>query len=437
MKRVLLTLTLFAFIFGLNANNLQISNVTLTGDNTTNHTIQVRFNISWENSWRDAINYDAAWIFIKFKDADGAWQHAKLSTTGFMNPTGTASTLQVTNDHVGSYIYRTTQDTGNFAASHAELQWQYGDNGVANPLATEIRVFGVEMVYIPEGDFCTYNLYIGSGTAVIKDRLSPPMTSAWDGSTLFRVHGSEGMDSNNDGIIENPNYPTGYRPFYIFKYELTEGQYADFYNTLSELQRANIGLAGSTITLQNQEYFASVPNRVCGGANAINLMSYADWAGLRPMSNFEFNKAGVGPFPYVPLGYYGDEGFAVWGSTYFRDISGLNGPENGTETTYSYSGKPNYSRNGLVRSGIFATATSSREQAGASYYGVMEMVGNAKEPIMLPHFFGFQGIQGDGSLDLSGYCDVEDWNEDYFTYTETVYNTYWNPIGFRLVRSAE
>jgi hypothetical protein len=70
-----------------------VQNVTTTGNNAVNKTIQVQFDISWDNSWRDAINYDAAWIFMKFKDANGLWQHLQLNQTGFVNGTGTAATF--------------------------------------------------------------------------------------------------------------------------------------------------------------------------------------------------------------------------------------------------------------------------------------------------------------------------------------------------------
>lgn len=42
------------FLASLNlfANNITISNVTLTGKNTTSHFTLVQFDLSWENSWQ-------------------------------------------------------------------------------------------------------------------------------------------------------------------------------------------------------------------------------------------------------------------------------------------------------------------------------------------------------------------------------------------------
>ena len=50
----------------MKANNMLVKNVTTTGNNATNKTIQVQFDMSWDNSWRDGINWDAAWVFMKY-----------------------------------------------------------------------------------------------------------------------------------------------------------------------------------------------------------------------------------------------------------------------------------------------------------------------------------------------------------------------------------
>lgn len=105
------------------SNNVLVQNVTTTGNNATNNTIQVQFDLSWDNSWRDAINWDAAWVFMKFKNASGVWQHVQLNTTGFTNGTGTANTVQVTADKVGAWVYRSALGSGTFNSTTMQLQW--------------------------------------------------------------------------------------------------------------------------------------------------------------------------------------------------------------------------------------------------------------------------------------------------------------------------
>ena len=73
------------------ANNLSVSNVSLTGLNTGSQFIMVKFDISWENSWRTSSapnNWDAAWVFVKFRvngnytSASGATSSGTTITVG-------------------------------------------------------------------------------------------------------------------------------------------------------------------------------------------------------------------------------------------------------------------------------------------------------------------------------------------------------------------
>ena len=264
------------FIAWGSANNIVVQNVTTTGNNAANKTIQVQFDLSWDNSWRDAINYDAAWLFLKFKDANGLWQHAMLNTTGFNNGTGTANTLQVTADQIGAWVYRSAVGTGTFNSTGMQLQWNYGQSGLTSVTGLEIRVFAVEMVYIPEGEFnvakafnnsTSYNSPTyrnfnapGNNFPVINNKLSSTL-SYNDGTNTatIRVKGDAGIDTDNNGTVDNTTYPIGYRAFFCYKYELSEQQYADFLNTLTSTQISTLGVAGTNITLSNGQYFSSRP----------------------------------------------------------------------------------------------------------------------------------------------------------------------------------
>src|SRR5688572_23945751 len=77
-------------------NNVQVSNVRLTGQNTTDDFTMVEFDISWENSWRYSngpANWDAVWLFVKYKiGSGGAWQHAWLNNTGHVSCASTTIT---------------------------------------------------------------------------------------------------------------------------------------------------------------------------------------------------------------------------------------------------------------------------------------------------------------------------------------------------------
>ena len=63
------------------ANNVAVSNIVLKSQDVGNKRVFVEFDLSWDNAWRNALNHDAAWVFVKFR-APGSnnWEHAYLST---------------------------------------------------------------------------------------------------------------------------------------------------------------------------------------------------------------------------------------------------------------------------------------------------------------------------------------------------------------------
>lgn len=446
--------------FGAKANYMLVQNVTKVGNNPTNKTIQIQFDLSWQNSWRDSINWDAAWIFIKFKDANGLWQHAHLNLAGYANGAGTTNIIKVASDSVGAFVYRDMLGSGNFNATSMQLQWNYGASGLTDVSALEVRVFATEMVYVPEGDFnCAGSVYVnnltsygsfyiftatssrtngqfvapGNNFPVINSKLSPTLTCK-DSSVVIniRIKGDVGIDSNNDGIVDNTTYPIGYKSFYCYKYELSEQQYADFLNTLTSIQVSNIGIAGTGITLTNNQYFSSTPNLACGNSNSNRLFAYADWSGLRPMSFLELNKVSYGPIQPVFLNntsFLSIYGYPAWCSN--DGISSL-APYNTYNNTC-----------GLKEVGYLASSSSVRINSGASYYGVMDLTGNAIEPTVKLSSFSFASILGDGVLDVNGNSNVTNWKSNSIIFIDQIRSTSTNctPVtkyyGFRYVRSVE
>jgi hypothetical protein len=181
----------------IRANNLLVQNVTTLGNNAGNKTIQVQFDISWDNSWRDSVNWDAVWIFMKFKNAAGLWQHVQLNTSGVVKGSGTAGNVQVTSDKVGAWLYRSDLGTDTFNVTGMQLQWNYGLNGLTDVAGLEVRVFAVEMVYVPEGDFN-----------------APPMTS-WQELNFFNLSNSS-FSTNLSSFESFPSFfIEALFPFYL------------------------------------------------------------------------------------------------------------------------------------------------------------------------------------------------------------------------------
>jgi len=438
---------LFSFLLVLvalatSANNLQIKNVALVDNDPVAKTVMIQFDISWDHSWHDDINWDAAWVFAKFFDGDLPYHHCKLDLNGAVLGIGTTHELIVPQDSleldgtyygVGAFIYRDVLGDGTFDADVVQLKWSYGLNGIEElPEDIEVQVYGTEMVYIPEGPFAFGDGYYGwhiEGTpnyyVYISDYLSPLMEFNFSYSNNYRrVHGICGLDIDGDGEIDNPNFPTGYKAFYIMKYETTQGLYTDFLNTLTGGQISDADLFQNTssykykyaITNIDGNYGCTNPDRACNYFKDQRTMSLADWIALRPMTELEFEKAARGPLAPV-------ENEMAWGADYSTavQIDTISFPEDGSETPlypdssnfhngyFVFFEDGSYAGDGPLRSGLFAREDSDRVLSGGSYYGVMDLSGILQEFLicMIGNFYnnGFQPTNGDGDLDVNGFSD--------------------------------
>jgi len=505
------------------ANNIKVTNVSTTGQvivapNNPNNYTNIVFDLTWDNSWRNIVNWDAAWIFVKYQinsDPLKRWYHARLS------PNGDGYTVLLENqiepefspvsDSVGVFLFRKNQGAGNINWSQVKLRWYYRSNGVNGVMGTgaqvsdnvdvTIKVFAIEMCYVPTGGF-----FVGSGGTKDFRSLTDGMWKASNntGPTIKYYIGSEGTiplgtsDTPGflrsiDGLLDNlapfvpAAYPKGYQSFFCQKYEITQGEFRDFLNTISFSQQQSTGtvVLGRTI----YPHFTTTVGAYLGGGNGNNPVffpenrqglkcianpgagmpcifacdlnnngiydettyssstgdgidipckltyydgiSYADWSGLRPMSELEFEKAcrgNIAPFPDECA--WGTSGYCGASSTFtiYSFNSGTGGTPyeamfNDCASTASYGnaawgqqggiGSIGTYINGPVRVGAFAKSTTNRVESGASYYGIMELSGNMTERcVILSTLNGLQfdgQYHGDGWLLSSGLTDIVNW----------------------------
>ena len=421
MKKILLSITVAFIALNSMANNITVTAATLSGQNVAAHTEVVNFTVGWENSWHTSINesnYDGAWIFVKFRRLTGTadWRHCTLTLANSVVGTGTAGILTVQNDLKGAFINRNADGIGNVSFTGNQLVWNYGADGVADNETVEINVFGLEMVYIPTGAF-----QLGSGGTETYAFQTGPTAAAGTNSVPYKVtnaaitFGSTAGNLNTSGNGPTTGtlpsaYPTGYNAFWIMKYETTQQQYVDFLNHL-DLIRANTNNTPGIFTGTHPNLIAPQPERTVSTINSQRLAALADWSGLRPYTEMEFEKICRGAnIPPLPNEY-------VWGSTTISSLTAVTntGLTNETVSTPSTANTNiNATYNILTRAGIFARATlSTRELSGSSYYGVMNMADNAIEICVNsvnPLGLAFDGsINGDGYLNASGNTDITNW----------------------------
>ncbi|HZY79430.1 MAG TPA: SUMF1/EgtB/PvdO family nonheme iron enzyme [Cyclobacteriaceae bacterium] len=463
------------------ANDIVVSTASLTGQNTSagannaaNYTM-VRFNLSWSNSWRvnsGPTNWDAAWVFVKYRIEGGTgctagnWQHATLSNVAgnhsITTDNGTAGMFTPSADTRGVFIHRSGNGTGAINWQQVMLRWNYGADGVLDACNVSVKVFAIEMVYVPQGayyagDGASDHGQFKAGTTANPLQITSEAALTLGGSAVTSLGNSNGNgetapvdDFNNTTTQTLPaDFPKGFAAFYSMKYEISQEQYVEFLNTQTapqQLLRHPATASGrfwsnsATPTVRNGVKCVTLPvgstagtyacdlnangtnnettdgqNIAMVGTTAMDLMAYLDWSGLRLMTELELEKAGRGTLPAV-------NGEFAWGSAniYATSYTPLSNSGAGNELPSSPSttlGNSLYQSTagalgGPMRVGSFATASSSRVTAGASYYGIMDITGNVWEVVVGVAFVAgrsYTGVHGNGSLSTAGHADVNYW----------------------------
>ena len=139
MKTFFLASLMILFTGFSYANDIQLANTGLSNQNTISHTVEVKFDVNWKNSWRTSTNesnYDGAWIFVKFRKVNTSlWQHCSFNIGGFTSPAG--STVKVSADLKGFWIYSSANQIGDVNYTGGKVVWNYGSNGVLDADSVE------------------------------------------------------------------------------------------------------------------------------------------------------------------------------------------------------------------------------------------------------------------------------------------------------------
>ena len=433
------------------ANNLQLANGSINSNNIT-------FSISWENAWNytnNNGNYDAVWVFVKGQTASGSWIHIDINQNETTHQASSPLGLETTPDGKGLFLY--LQTFGNTNITNTQVTISTLENLTD---FRQIKIFGIEMVNIPQGSF-----YIGDGASISS-------LSSKNGNPIL-IESEDELDLSTVNI-HNPNtqfeptelpqtlpmdYPKGTKPFYVMKYELSQLQYVDFLNTLTYNQQQNRtelppssptgtlvminpyqpdSLYRNGIVVKDSGVSPSKPakyainynrnssyndpedglHRAANFLNWADLSAYLDWAALRPITELEFEKICRGKNTTPVPGEF------AWGTatisnannptddgTVFESVSDVPVSGGGLANHGTFIASQGWGLRGVLRNGFAAKENTSRLESGSSYYGAMEMSGNVWEQTIMVAAGGenFTGATGDGAIDDEGNANVQMW----------------------------
>lgn len=423
----------------------------------------VTFDVTWNRSWRTSAvvnNWDAAWLFVKFRKNGGNWAHCSLNSTGHSTGSGaTGATITTglvdtgaafniaSNPVAGVFLYRSGVGAGVFTRTGVSLSWNYSQDGVTSGDTIEIRVFGIEMVYIPQaaffaGDNATSAFafrqgsadndpwYIGSESAMSVTGGTGTGTGAAETSTeyYYTTTGQSGESATGSTFTIPAGFPKGYQAIYMMKGEISQGQWVAFFNTLTSTQKSNLDITASSwgskgtdslsarnnvswttgdATLPDQGGGANYEGTAMGFLGYNDVMTYLDWAGLRPMSELEFEKAARGTYGAISGEY-------PWGTTTRTNATSVS--DAGLTTERPQAGANVISDGtvgGPLRVGSCSYNVSTRAASGAGYYGNMDLGGNVRDAVVCVGMSAgrsFEGrYHGNGALTTNGNHDVTSW----------------------------
>ena len=210
MKNQLFLVIAFVFMTSTSiANNLIIGTPTISGSTIT-------FSIQWNNSWKVTTgpsNWDAEWVFIKRQACDqnnqNPWLHGVLASTGHTT-TSTQLGIDLASDNMGVFIKRSQDGIGNITQANVTLT-------LASTIGTDtIKVYGVEMVYVPQGQF-----YIGDGHPSAGDNVNFTDGNSFNPKLITAAIQANGIGassvysraSSGSSVPLPSTFPLGYNSF--------------------------------------------------------------------------------------------------------------------------------------------------------------------------------------------------------------------------------
>ncbi|MEO0897172.1 MAG: SUMF1/EgtB/PvdO family nonheme iron enzyme [Bacteroidota bacterium] len=429
---------------------------------TTNKSLNVRVN--YFDFWNDDVNHSALYLFFKGKNQSHDIESIELTTEFFE--------IKKTTDSKGFYLIPAKS---NDSKNSVDLKIIFKENDL------NVKPHCLEMVYIPKGEFTLGSIKpfdYRNTKSTSRGSLGAPLNAFFKSGTKGQFKGAYQINSENeiklgdcegclnvlDAEITGVNtfsgnkkgvlpktFPKGFESFYQMRYELTEQQFCDFLNSLSPEQakeRINLDATfqgitradyGNFIEYNNVEFVTTKPNQPCSFLSWNDCLAYSDWAGIRVMTELEFEKSARGfdkpkfrEFSWggseITKQYFLDKtlykcdenNYCVDGNIHvnylgfsnFNDVCTKNGSDK------SYIGCRTLSQDikyrGPLETGIHSKGKKSlnRVTTGSGYFGTLDLSGNLREPVIPIGSIesrNYAGSCGDGTITSEGKSDNRDW----------------------------
>lgn len=432
----------------------------------------LNLDVSWNGSWKNEINYDGLYVFIKYQsDKKQGYHSAKITDDIIIDKSDNAVDNFIGDNKLGFFLYpANVQNKTDMVVENITVKVLME----CEPI--DIQVFILEMVYVPEGAHevgdpgngiskggtlknCFYT-YPSNGTYKITSE--DAVRFAPEEGCLYCDRDTENAREENDVFDIPAEFPKGYKEMWYMKYSLTEGQYVQFVNCLTRKQQQAHCMSdisgeyienyyvctnsiepikrcevycrrnGNTVEMP-VKFYSSAPNRAMNAVSYADVSAFACFAGLRLISELEFEKACRGTLTAVK------EEFA-WGSTKIGRVFHFDGIDgSGTELPVAQNEGEicncNYGTDiapfekefkkvpdnpgwvGPASVGIFENSPAldgitERERTGASYYGIMELCGNVWENLVTvgrAEGRAYIPDHGTGELDENGMHNMNNW----------------------------
>lgn len=445
----------------------------------------ISFSLSWKGSWKNDINCDGVYVFAKYKGEDDKFHTMKIREASegafdYSDKKISGTLISGSNIPVGMYVPEERMGVFIFPLESIDKK-DIEIEKVTIPAEDcgkieDIELFVLEMVYVPQDKH-----YVGDpGNGISKGGTLKNCLYTYPDKGAYLIESEDAIEfAPEDGHLycdlDTPNgrqeddrfvipaeFPKGYKAMWYMKYSLTEGQFVQFLNCLTRKQQQTHCMAdlstediphyyAVTDTIEPRDrcevycsrfgntlpapvkFYTAAPNRAMNAISFADTSAFACFAGLRPMTELEYEKACRGPLPAVK------EEFA-WGSTKIGRVFHFDGVD-GSGSEKPVPQKPGEITNcnfgtdiapfekefktvpdnpgwiGPVTVGLFENSApnpelTERERTGASYYGIMELCGNVWENIVtLGREDGRRYIpkHGSGELTEDGYHNMDCW----------------------------